>query len=80
MISWQIFSTSKKEVAQALFSVGILVIVKNEVNFVGGGKSHIYINQRNLRSHPKQKSIILKAYLQMMKRLPKPDLLSDVPT
>src|SRR5258708_685033 len=71
---------SKKDVVQALFSAGIVVFVKKEVTFVGGGKSHIYINQRNLRSFPKQKAVILSAYLQMMRKIPKPDLLSDVPS
>ncbi len=71
---------SKKDIAKALFSAGIVVFMKEEVTFVGGGRSHIYINQRNLRSFPQQKAVILAAYLQMMKRFSRPDLLSDVPT
>lgn len=71
---------TKKDVAKALFSAGIVVFAKEEVTFVSGIKSHLYLNQRNLRSFPKQKALIVKAYLQMMKKLPTPDLLSDVPS
>jgi len=57
-----------------------VVFAKKPVQLVGGGQTYIYINQRNLRSFPPQKAIILAAYLQLLKSLPRPDLLSDVPS